>query len=72
MEASVHQAPQGGWLRTTILVHECLGHNRDARNTFDARRRAYGDPREGASYGYHPRHGGCYDSSEDRGPSLAY
>ena len=26
----------------------------------------HGDAREGASHGYHPRRGGCYDSGEDR------
>ena len=47
------------------LVHQCLSHNNDARNTLDACRRAYDDPREGARRGYHPRHGGRYDSGED-------
>ena len=52
-------------------MHQCLGHNRDARSTIDARRRTYNDSREGAKRGYHPRCGGCYDSGEDRSPSLA-
>ena len=46
-----------------------LSHDRDARDTLDASRRAYNDPREGARCGYHPRHGGRYDSGEDRRPS---
>ena len=41
------------------------------RNTLDARRCAYDDPREGASHGYHPCHGRCYDSDEDQSPSLS-
>ena len=52
-----------------VPVHQCLGHNHDARNTLDARRRTHGDPRKGASRGYHPRRGGRYDSDEDRSPS---
>ena len=51
-----------------ILVHERLSLHRDARDTLDARRRARGDERE-ASRDYHPRHGGRYDSDEDRSPS---
>ena len=51
-------------------MHERLSRNRDARNTLDARRRTYNDPREGASHGYHPRRGGCYGSGEDRSLSL--
>ena len=50
-------------------MHQCLGHNRDARSTIDARRRAYNDSREGAKRGYHPQCGGRYDSGEDRSPS---
>ena len=50
-------------------MHECLGHNHDARSTIDARRRAYNDSREGARHGYHPRRGRRYDSGEDRSPS---
>ena len=49
-----------------VLVHERLSLNRDACDTLDARRRTHDDPREGASHGYHPRHGGRYDSGEDR------
>ena len=56
-------------MRTAAPVHEHLGRNRDARDTLNARRCAHGDPREGASRGYHPRRGGRYDSSEDRSPS---
>ena len=65
-DASVHQALQGGTLRTTVLVHERLGRNHDTRDTLNARWRTHGDAGEGASHGYHPRHGGCYDSGEDR------
>ena len=49
-----------------VLVHERLGCNRDARDTLDARGRTRGDAGEGASRGYHPHRGGCYNSSEDR------
>ena len=65
-DASVHQTPPGGRQHTVAPVHQRLGHDRDARNTIDARRRAYNDSREGAKRGYHPQHGGCYDSGEDR------
>ena len=65
----VHQAWQGSRLRTVILVHEHLGLYRDARDTIDARRHTHGDVGEGASRGYHPHHGGRYDSGEDRSPS---
>ena len=68
-DASVHQAPQGGRLCTTVLVHERLGLNHDTCDTLDARRRAHSDAREEASHGYHPCRGGCYDSGEDRSPS---
>ena len=49
-----------------------LGRNRDTRNTLDAHRRTYNDPREGARRGYHPRRGRRYDSREDQSlsPSL--
>ena len=47
-------------------MHERLGRHRDARNTLNARRRAHGDTREGASRGYHPHHGRHYDNGEDR------
>ena len=50
-------------------MHQRLSHNRDARDTLDARRRTHDDPREGASRGYHPRRGGRYDSGEDQSPS---
>ena len=41
-----------------VPVHERLDHNRDARDTLDAHSRTRGDAGEGASRGYHPRHGG--------------
>ena len=50
-------------------MHQRLSRNRDIRDTLDTRRRTYDDSREGASRGYHPRRGGCYDSGEDRSPS---
>ena len=65
-DALVHQAPQGSMPCITVLVHERLGRNRDARDTLDAHRRARDDPREGASHGYHPRRGRRYNNSEDR------
>ena len=52
-----------------VPVHERLGRYRDVRDTLDARRRTRGDAREGASHGYHPHHGGRYDSGEDQSPS---
>ena len=64
-DALVHQVPQGSRLRTVVPVHERLGRNREARDTLDARRRTHGDAGEGASRGYHPCLGGCYDSGED-------
>ena len=51
-------------------MRQCLSHNRDARNTLNAHRRAYDYPREGARRGYHPHHGGHYDSGEDRSLNL--
>ena len=68
----VHQAPQSGGQRAVVPVHQCLSHNHDAHNTLNARRRTHNDSGEGASCGYHPRHGGSYDSGEDRSlsPSL--
>ena len=57
-------------MRIAVLIHERLGHNRDAHDTLDARWRAHCDLREGASYGYHPHQGGCYDSGEDRSSST--
>ena len=47
-------------------MHQRLRRNQDTRDTLDARRRAHGDPREGASHGYHPHRGGRYDSGEDQ------
>ena len=52
-----------------VLVHERLGRNRDARDALDAHTCTHGDAEEGASHDYHPRRGGCYDSSEDQSPS---
>jgi hypothetical protein len=40
----------------------------DARNVINARRASKADAR--AAAGYHPRRGGCYDSDEDRSPTL--
>ena len=60
---------QGGKQRATVLVHQHLGHNRNARSTLDARRCTHDDSREGASHGYHPHHGGRYNSGEDWSPS---
>jgi hypothetical protein len=51
-------------------MHERLDLRRDARDILDARRHAHGDVREGASRGYHPCHGECYDSGKDQSPSL--
>jgi hypothetical protein len=47
-------------------VHHRVGHNYDACNVLNARKRHKED---GASRGYHPRWGGRYDSGEDRSPS---
>ena len=68
-DTSIHQAPQSGWQRTMVPVHQRLGRNRDARNTLNAHRRTHDDPREGASHGYHPHRDGRYDSGKDRSPS---
>ena len=68
-DALVHQEPQGGRQRTAVPVRQRLDRNRDTRNTLDAHRRTYDDSREGASHGYHPRHGRRYDNSEDQSPS---
>jgi len=62
---SVHQAQRSGRPRAEVLVHERLGLHHDMRDTLDACRRAHDNEREEASHGYHPRHGGRYDSSED-------
>ena len=55
-----------------VLIHERLGLHRDAHDTLDACRCTYGNAREGASHDYHPRHGGRYDSGEERslGPDF--
>ena len=63
---SIHQAQQGSRPRAATPVHERLGLHHDTCDTLDARRHAHGDEREEASHGYHPRHGGRYDSSEDQ------
>jgi hypothetical protein len=47
-------------------VHARVGHNYDARNILNARKRHKED---GASHGYHPQWGGRYDSGEDQSPS---
>ena len=52
-----------------VPVHERLDRHYDMWDTLDARKGTHGDAREGASRGYHPHHGGCYDSSEDQSPS---
>ena len=49
-----------------VLVHERLGLHRDAHDTLNARRRTHCDAREEDSHGYHPCHGGHYDSGEDQ------
>jgi hypothetical protein len=67
-DASVHQEPQGSRQHTTVPVRQRLSRNHDARNTLDARRCAYDDPREGARHSYHPCCGRRYDSGEDRSP----
>ena len=38
-------------------------HDGDARNIL------YQKKKDGATHGYHPRRGGCYDRKEDRSPS---
>jgi hypothetical protein len=40
----------------------------DARNIIKARRAGNAEMR--AAAGYHPRRGGCYDSRDDRSPTL--
>jgi hypothetical protein len=47
-------------------VHACIGHNYDARNVLNMRKRHKED---GASCGYYPRWGGRYDSGEDQSPT---
>ena len=68
-DVSVHQAQRGGRPRAMAPVHECLSLRRDARNTLDARKCAYGVEREEASHGDHPCHGRRYDNGEDQNPS---
>jgi hypothetical protein len=64
-EASVHpEQPRAGDKPPSVHAH--VGHNYDARNVLNARKRHKED---GASRGYHPRRGGRYDSREDRSPS---
>jgi hypothetical protein len=38
-DVSVQQAPCNDGRRVAVLVHECIGPHRDARNTLDAHRR---------------------------------
>jgi hypothetical protein len=64
-EASVHLEQQKVGDKP-LSVHACIGHNYDTRNILNACKRHKED---GASHGYHPRWGGCYDSGEDRSPS---
>ena len=47
-------------------MHQRLRRNQDTRDTLDARRRTYDNPREGAIRVYHPCRGGRYDCGEDR------
>jgi hypothetical protein len=65
-EASIHLEQQKAGDKPPS-IHAHVGHNYDARNVLNARRRHKED---GASRGYHPRRGGHYDSGEDRSPSL--
>jgi hypothetical protein len=64
-EASVHLEQQKVGDKPPY-VHAGVGHNYDARNVLNARKR---HKENGASYGYHPRRGSLYDSGEDRSPS---
>ena len=61
--------PRNGVGLAMVLVQEHLGPNRDACNTLDAHRCGWGDKREEANHGYHPRRGRCYDSDKDWSPS---
>ena len=65
-DATVHQTSPGGRQPSAVPVHQRLSHDRDVRSTIDARRRVHGDAGEVAHRGYHPRHGGRYDSGDDR------
>jgi hypothetical protein len=58
-EASVHTERTRA---ATPAAPGCLGHEHHYRD-----RRAHLN--EKVRRGYHPRHGGCYDSGEDRSPS---
>ena len=49
-----------------VPVHKHLDRNHDARDTLEAHRCAHDNPSEGASHGYHPHRGECYDSGEDQ------
>jgi hypothetical protein len=64
-EASVHPEQQKAGDKP-LSVHACIGHNYDTRNILNVRK---WHKEDGASHGYHPRRGGCYDSREDRSPS---
>jgi hypothetical protein len=75
-EASVHvggvmgqPANQGQTpVRERILDTRGQAQDRDAHNVINARRTGNAETR--AAAGYHPRWGGCYDSREDRSPTL--
>jgi hypothetical protein len=64
-EASVHPEQQKAGDKPPS-IDDRVGHNYDARDVLNARMRHKED---GASRGYHPRRGGCYDSEEDWSPS---
>jgi hypothetical protein len=63
-EASVHPEQQKAGDKP-LSIHDSVGHNYDARDVLNTRKRHKED---GASCGYHPRWGGRYDSMEDRSP----
>jgi hypothetical protein len=65
MDVFIHQAPHNDGRRIVFLIYERVDPIRDARNTLNARKRGQGDRREKATHGYHPRHGGPYESAED-------
>jgi hypothetical protein len=74
-EASVHTGGVAGQpanqgrtpVRERILDTRGQAEDGDARNVINARRK--GDTEARAAVGYHPRHGGRYDSREDRSPT---
>jgi hypothetical protein len=62
-------ANQGRTLvRERILDTRGQAQDGDARNIINARRTGNTEMR--AAAGYHPRRGGCYDSREERSPTL--